>query len=82
MRPRAAGTARGLCGHALNRQLAVRFVAITHISDEVHCQATVAGKFLDGGTPCMRLDLRVHNQAGEPRLTGTAVVALPGPRCA
>ena len=35
MRPRAAGTARGLCGHALNRQLAVRFVAITHISDEV-----------------------------------------------
>ncbi len=47
---------------------------------EVHCQATVAGKFLDGGTPCVRLDLRVYNQAGEPRLTGTAVVALPGPR--
>lgn len=62
------------------RQLGVRFVAITHIGDEVHCQATVAGKYLDGGTPCVRLDLRVHNQAGEPRLTGSAVVAMPGPR--
>lgn len=58
------------------RCLSVRFVAITHIGDEVHCRATVAGRFLDGGTPCVRLDLRVHNQAGEPRLRGTAVVAV------
>jgi len=61
------------------RHLGVRFVAITHLGDEVHCQATVAGKFLDGDTPCVRLDLRVHNQAGAPRLTGTAVVAVPHP---
>lgn len=61
------------------RQLGVRFVAITYIGDEVHCQATVADKFLDGGTPCVRLDLRAHNHAGAPRLTGVAVVALPGP---
>ncbi|RKJ95448.1 MaoC/PaaZ C-terminal domain-containing protein [Alicycliphilus denitrificans] len=58
------------------RRLSVRFVAITHVGDEVHCRATVAGRFLDGGTPCVRLDLRVHNQAGEPRLRGTAVVAV------
>lgn len=59
------------------RHLGVRFVAITHIGDEVHCHATVAGKFLDNGTPCVRLDLQVHNQRGETRLTGTAVVAVP-----
>ncbi|MCZ2406290.1 MAG: dehydratase [Burkholderiales bacterium] len=59
------------------RQLSVRFVAITHVGDEVHCRATVAGKYLDGDTPCVRLDLQVHNQAGAPRLTGTAVLALP-----
>lgn len=59
------------------RHLGVRFVAITQLGDEVHCQATVAEQFVDGGTPCVRLDLRVHNQVGAPRLTGTAVVAVP-----
>lgn len=59
------------------RRLSVRFVAITPIGDEVHCRATVAGRFQEGGTPCVRLDLLAHNQAGAPRLTGTAVVALP-----
>ena len=59
------------------RHLSVRFVAVTHIGDEVHCRATVAGKFVDDGTPCVRLHLLAHNQAGEPRLTGTAVVAFP-----
>lgn len=62
------------------RQLNVRFVAITHIGDEVHCQATVADKRLERGTPCVYLELRVHNQANIPRLAGTAVVALPAPR--
>ena len=59
------------------RHLSVRFVAITHVGDEVHCRATVAGKLLEGGTPCVRLHLLVHDRAGEPRLTGTAVVAVP-----
>jgi len=62
------------------RRLGVRFVAITHIGDEVHCQATVAAKFQEGGTPCVRLDLRVYNQAGETKLTGMAELAMPRPR--
>ena len=56
--------------------------AMAAASEMAMKEATDSGKFLDGGTPCVRLDLRVYNQAGEPRLTGTAVVALPGPRCA
>jgi len=64
------------------RQLSLRFVAITHLGDEVHCRATVAGKFHDGATPCVRLELLAHNQAGEPRLRGTAVVALGPPAAA
>ncbi|HQQ68919.1 MAG TPA: MaoC/PaaZ C-terminal domain-containing protein [Alicycliphilus sp.] len=61
------------------RQLGVRFVAITHLGDEVHCQARVSGKFWEDGMPCIALELRACNQAGEAKITGTAVVALPGP---
>ena len=57
------------------RRLSVRFEAITHIGDEVHCQAWVTGHCIEQGDPCLTLALTARNQAGETKLTGTAVVA-------
>jgi acyl dehydratase len=58
------------------RSLSVRFVAITHLDDEVHCRATVARKFVEHGEARVALELCAQNQHGEMKLTGTAVVAL------
>ena len=58
------------------RQLGVRFVAITHLGDQVHCQARVAEKLFQNGECCVALELTACNQSGEIKLTGTAVVAL------
>jgi len=60
------------------RRLGVRFVSITHIGDEVHCQAQVTGEFVENGEPCVSLALTARNQAGDTKLTGTAVVSAVG----
>lgn len=57
------------------RRFSVRFEAITHIGDEVHCQARATGHCIEHGEPCLTLALTARNQAGETKLTGTAVVA-------
>lgn len=59
------------------RGLSVRFVAITHLDDEVHCRATVTKKRIERGEKRVTLELSVHNQSGEMKITGTAEVALP-----
>lgn len=58
------------------RQLSVRFVAITQLGDQVHCQAQVTEKRVQNGEQCVALELTARNQSGEVKLTGTAVVAL------
>ena len=58
------------------RSLSVRFVAITHLDDEVHCRATVAKKSVEHGEKRVTLELAAQNQRGETKITGTAVVAL------
>jgi acyl dehydratase len=58
------------------RTLGVRFVAITHVGDEVHCRATVSKKHVEHGEKRVTLELSAHNQSGEIKITGTAVVAL------
>lgn len=63
-------------GASAIRCYSVRFTAITHLGDEVRCQARVAEKFLQDGEPRVRLDLTARNQAGDVKLIGTAVVAL------
>ena len=57
------------------RRLSVRFTAITHIGDEVHCRARVSGQHVEQGEARWTLALTTGNQSGETRLTGTAVVA-------
>lgn len=60
------------------RRFSVRFAAITHIGDEVHCQARVTGHCIEHGDPCLALAMTARNQAGETKLTGTAVVTAAG----
>ncbi|GCB03579.1 MaoC/PaaZ C-terminal domain-containing protein [Ralstonia sp. SET104] len=59
------------------RHLGVRFVAITHLGDTVCCQAKVTGKFVQDEENRVELELTARNQAGQIKLTGSAVVALP-----
>jgi acyl dehydratase len=58
------------------RSLGVRFVAITHLEDEVHCRAVVAKKSIEHGENCVTLQLFAQNQQGDMKITGTAVVAM------
>lgn len=58
------------------RSLGVRFVAMTHVGDEVHCRATVSKKHVEHGEKRVTLELSARNQSGEIKITGTAVVAL------
>jgi len=60
------------------RRLSVRFEAITHIGDEVHCQARVSGRRIEPDEARLTLALAARSQTGETRLTGTAVVAAAG----
>ncbi len=60
------------------RRLSVRFEAITHIGDEVHCQARVSGRRIEHDEALLTLALAARSQTGETRLTGTAVVAAAG----
>lgn len=60
------------------RRLSVRFEAITHIGDEVHCQARVSGRRIERDEALLTLALAARSQTGETRLTGTAVVAAAG----
>lgn len=73
------------------REFAVRFVAITHIGDAVHCTGVVVDRFdavvegqAEGGRPSearlearIRVALEARSQTGELRLSGVAVLAAP-----
>ncbi|MBM7063021.1 dehydratase [Pseudomonas sp. UL073] len=58
------------------RNLAVRFVGITHLGHVPTCTGKVIDKFEQDGETRVRIALTCSNQYGEPRLTGEAVVAL------
>ncbi|HYD62218.1 MAG TPA: MaoC family dehydratase [Noviherbaspirillum sp.] len=55
----------------------VRFAAITHLGDAITCSGKVVEKFEQGGEKRVRLELTTANQAGDIKLKGEAVVALP-----
>lgn len=64
----------------LLREFSVRFVAITHVGDSVTCSGEVTEIFDKDGERRARLTLASRNQNDETKLTGEAVVALPGTR--
>lgn len=58
------------------REFGVRFVAITHVGDELTCSGEVVETFDRDGERCARLRLTATNQRGEVKIQGEAVVAL------
>jgi acyl dehydratase len=59
------------------REFAVRFVAITHVGDEVRCTGQVVERFEAQGETRLRVELNARSQTGELRLSGVAVLAAP-----
>ncbi len=57
------------------REFAVRFVAITHVGDEVRCSGRVVERFEARGEVRVKVALQARNQAGELKLSGVAVLA-------
>jgi len=59
------------------RQFGVRFVAITQVGDRITCRGTVLEKFEAEGEQRVRLELATVDAAGNVKLSGDAVLALP-----
>ncbi len=58
------------------RRFSVRFVAITHLGNEVRCGGRVTAIEDIGGERCARVDLSATNQFGQTKTLGEAVVAI------
>jgi acyl dehydratase len=56
------------------RDFAVRFSAITHVGDVITCSGRV--REIDPAARTVRVDLNTRNQAGEIKLSGSALIAL------
>lgn len=54
----------------------MRFVAISHVHDELSCQGWITERFEEAGEHRARLELSVINQHGETRVVGDALVRL------
>ena len=61
------------------RSFSARFAAITRVHDTLTCRGTVGAIGEVAGERRATFDLSVTDQAGEIKLVGTAVVALPSP---
>jgi len=59
------------------KELAVRFVAITYPGEALSGHGKVVSKGLDGRPNAVRVELALKNAAGEPKLTGHAILELP-----
>ena len=59
------------------RQYGVRFVAITHIGNEITCTGDVVEKAEVAGERRVKLALTTRDQHGDVKLTGEAWLALP-----
>ena len=59
------------------RQYGVRFVAITHVGDEISCTGEVVEKAEVNGERRVKLLLNTHDAKGESKLSGEAWLALP-----
>lgn len=59
------------------RKFSCRFSAITHLGEAITCSGEVTEKWDEGGETLVKLALTAANGAGEVKLAGAAVVALP-----
>lgn len=58
------------------RQYGVRFVAITHVGDQISCHGEVLEKANVNGERRVKLGVRTQDAKGETKLTGEAWLAL------
>lgn len=59
------------------REFSVRFNAMTHVGERIVCTGRVADKLERDGERLVRIALETANEAGEVKLSGEALVALP-----
>jgi len=59
------------------RAFSARFLALTHVHDELVCSGEVVEKFRDATEGRVRLALVASTRAGVQALSGTAEIALP-----
>ena len=59
------------------REFEVRFTAMTQVGERITCSGRVAGKLERGGERLVKVDIATANDAGEIKLAGSALFALP-----
>lgn len=59
------------------RKFSCRFRAITHLTEAITCSGEVTEKWDEEGETFVKLALTAANSAGEVKLAGAAVIALP-----
>jgi acyl dehydratase len=59
------------------REFEVRFTAMTQVGERIECSGRVAAKFERDGERLVRIDVATANEAGEIKLAGSALFALP-----
>ena len=59
------------------REFSVRFTAITHVGERIVCTGRIIEKLERDGERLVRVALATANEAGEVKLTGEALVAVP-----
>jgi acyl dehydratase len=59
------------------REFGVRFSAITQVGERITCTGRVTEKLERDGERLVRVDVTTTNAAGEVKLTGDALIALP-----
>ena len=59
------------------REFDVRFTALTQVGERITCTGRVAEKLLRDGERLVRVEIQTANDAGEVKLTGEALIALP-----
>ena len=59
------------------REFGVRFSKITHVGERIVCTGRVADKLERGGERLIRVSVATANEAGEVKLFGDALIAVP-----
>ena len=58
------------------REFDTRFLAMTHVGDQITASGRVVEKFIDGDLRCIRVELAATDQHGTAKTSGAAVIAL------
>ena len=59
------------------REFGVRFTAMTHVGERITCTGRVAKKLERDGERLVQVEVKATNDAGEVKVAGEALIALP-----